>query len=416
MSSMRILSRPVSRRNSVRLISHKHSTRSFSFKCLSSTRPGCGARRVDSPLARKQRFYSTPSLENGLPDYYKILELTPNSTAAQIKTSYYSLSKRYHPDTGGTQDDAVKLQEVQAAWHTLRDPSKRRDYDLKRINQGYDRPAQSTRTRLRKERAYNPAAAPRPHHRPLEMGFTPRSSWDPLFREFFDDWTAKMKEQGLDPTRMGQTRDGKTPTPQLLQEMMDGDILSQYMKKMRAQGKDPLSTVFLSHAGRGSSAAQWLKNRMAVLDREAGLKSGGVWERGSGKHAGTSFGSQRPAYSSDDAAGASSAEKLGGRGTGEETFNSPWDEAPRRGFQKEYPRPWWASGAPNGEPHIFDSWSASGVDGRPVKRDYSKGHTLDARYEDDKLRMVADEKRLMWFGLSLVATVAAIAGGAALST
>jgi hypothetical protein len=50
-----------------------------------------------------------------------------------------------------------------------------------------------------------------------------------------------------------------------------------------------------------------------------------------------------------------------------------------------------------------------------LKRDYSKGHTLDARFEDDKLRMVANEKRLMWFGVSLAATVAAIAGGAALT-
>lgn len=43
---------------------------------------------------------------------------------------------------------------------------------------------------------------------PLEMGFSPRSSWHPEFRQFFDDWAEKMKKSGLDPTKTTLGYDG----------------------------------------------------------------------------------------------------------------------------------------------------------------------------------------------------------------
>ena len=45
-------------------------------------------------------------------------------------------------------------------------------------------------------------------HQPLEMGFAPRSSWHPEFQRFYDDWAAKMKEKGLDPTKTSLGYDG----------------------------------------------------------------------------------------------------------------------------------------------------------------------------------------------------------------
>ena len=33
-----------------------------------------------------------------LPDYYKILKITPSASSAEIKQSYYKLAKELHPD------------------------------------------------------------------------------------------------------------------------------------------------------------------------------------------------------------------------------------------------------------------------------------------------------------------------------
>lgn len=61
--------------------------------------------------------------------------------------------------------------------------------------------------------------------------------------------------------------------------------------------------------------------------------------------------------------------------------------------------------------------SAAGNEGqvsnRPVKRDYSKGHQLDERYEDDKLRMAANERRMLSFVGFAVALGAVVAAGRA---
>jgi hypothetical protein len=147
------------------------------------------------------------------------------------------------------------------------------------------------------------------------------------------------------------------------------------------------------------------------------------------------------------------ARNLGGSGTGEETFNAPWDSVPGRGFKNDVPRPWWAAGTPpqGKDPHTYDTWtpdpkfadawghrpyrhpsmlestlfaspSDSGktstaptgtetqVYSGPVKRDYSKGHQLDERYEEDKLQMAANERRMLsmvGFAVALAAVVAA---------
>jgi hypothetical protein len=156
------------------------------------------------------------------------------------------------------------------------------------------------------------------------------------------------------------------------------------------------------------------------------------------------------------------ARKLGGSGTGEETFNAPWDSVPGRGFKNDVPRPWWAAGVPpqggTKDPHAYDTWTPdprfAGAWGRrpyrhpsmlestlfatppppdstnasasstgtgketqvysgPVKRDYSKGHQLDERFEEDKLQIAANERRMLSMVGFAVALAAVIAAGRA---
>ena len=68
--------------------------------------------------------------------YYGILGLSERASLAQIKTAYYRAAKKYHPDMHfGCPDDSIKdklsdiFSYVHAAYSTLSDAQKRRDYE-----------------------------------------------------------------------------------------------------------------------------------------------------------------------------------------------------------------------------------------------------------------------------------------------
>ena len=59
-------------------------------------------------------------------DYYKILNVSKNSTAEEIKKAYKKLAVKHHPDKGGNTDYFKKISE---AYQVLSNPEKRRIYD-----------------------------------------------------------------------------------------------------------------------------------------------------------------------------------------------------------------------------------------------------------------------------------------------
>jgi curved DNA-binding protein CbpA len=70
-------------------------------------------------------------------DFYRVLQVTPEATLADIKKSYYKLVKDLHPDRHDASDDdktrQVKLREfrlVTEAYTTLSNPSLKRQYDV----------------------------------------------------------------------------------------------------------------------------------------------------------------------------------------------------------------------------------------------------------------------------------------------
>lgn len=57
---------------------------------------------------------------------YEVLGVQPTDDLATIKKTYRSLSKKHHPDQGGTTE---KMAELVWAWGILSDPEKRKRYD-----------------------------------------------------------------------------------------------------------------------------------------------------------------------------------------------------------------------------------------------------------------------------------------------
>uniref|UniRef100_A0ACD5ZQH6 Uncharacterized protein n=2 Tax=Avena sativa TaxID=4498 RepID=A0ACD5ZQH6_AVESA len=76
-------------------------------------------------------FHSTGQCCSMEKDYYKILGVPKDASQDDIKKAFHSLAKKHHPDTNRGNTAAKRtFQEVRDAYETLRDPSKRQQYDL----------------------------------------------------------------------------------------------------------------------------------------------------------------------------------------------------------------------------------------------------------------------------------------------
>lgn len=71
-------------------------------------------------------------------NYYEILNVDPNATVAEIKLSYYSLARLYHPDRFHLEASAPLYERIESAfariaqaYEALADKTSRRNYDLK---------------------------------------------------------------------------------------------------------------------------------------------------------------------------------------------------------------------------------------------------------------------------------------------
>ena len=63
--------------------------------------------------------------------YYEVLGVSQQATEADIKRAYRALARRYHPDSHPDDPDAeAQFKEVTIAYETLRDPERRRRYDV----------------------------------------------------------------------------------------------------------------------------------------------------------------------------------------------------------------------------------------------------------------------------------------------
>lgn len=74
-------------------------------------------------------------------DYYETVGVSENASQDEIRAAYRELARTLHPDkTGGDEDAEDRLKEINAAYDTLKNPEKRKEYDRKRSfgGQGFE--------------------------------------------------------------------------------------------------------------------------------------------------------------------------------------------------------------------------------------------------------------------------------------
>ncbi len=86
-------------------------------------------------------------------DLYKVLDLTYEATAEDIKTSFRKLARTYHPDVSTKREDVEKFKEIKEAYDILSDTESRRKYDAlhgfyrEKIRKDYEKEQQKRRNK-----------------------------------------------------------------------------------------------------------------------------------------------------------------------------------------------------------------------------------------------------------------------------
>ena len=63
-------------------------------------------------------------------DYYQLFDVPRGASPEEIEDKYHNFAKKYHPDRAKSPDAHEKFIKVKEAYETLKDPLKRKEYDM----------------------------------------------------------------------------------------------------------------------------------------------------------------------------------------------------------------------------------------------------------------------------------------------
>ncbi|KAF9793486.1 DnaJ-domain-containing protein [Thelephora terrestris] len=93
-----------------------------------------------------------------LASHYETLTVPQNATKAQIKSSFYRLSKKYHPDVNGDPGAQVKFRAISEAYSILGHDRERRAYDRTLVDAPVSKPGYNYTTFYETRRQRGPKA------------------------------------------------------------------------------------------------------------------------------------------------------------------------------------------------------------------------------------------------------------------
>ncbi|KIK71338.1 hypothetical protein GYMLUDRAFT_33489 [Collybiopsis luxurians FD-317 M1] len=116
------------------LYSSKFSTSSRSFhlyrsQCAHNTIQSSYKALTPARHTGHKRMFHASAPHTAPKDPYEVLGVKRDASAAEIKKTYFSLARKYHPDTNPDKDAQNKFLEIQEAYDILKDDKKRATYD-----------------------------------------------------------------------------------------------------------------------------------------------------------------------------------------------------------------------------------------------------------------------------------------------
>jgi DnaJ family protein C protein 30 len=137
--------------------------------------------------------------------YYDILELTPHASQTQIKSAYYRLSKKYHPDVASEQHDAKeKFAKLSMAYEVLGNPRTRRLYDSGALGiGGVSVPEDGPSVEVEYREFIHRRGSFRPRHSGhTPTGRSPMFDFDEFYRQHYGDSVRKTQQSRVNKSQL----------------------------------------------------------------------------------------------------------------------------------------------------------------------------------------------------------------------